>query len=206
MSYERKDHYYRRAKAAGYRSRAAYKLLDLARRHRLIRPGDHVLDLGAWPGGWVQVAAELAGPQGRVIGVDLVPIAPLALPGLVLLQGDVREPSTVDRIVQEAGGRIDVVLSDMAPKLSGVRATDEARSAELVSTALAIAHRLLRSGGRFLAKAFMGSEVDRLQVEMRDAFAEVKRAHSAASRSGSAEIYLVGIGFRSIAQKSSTAS
>lgn len=195
MAYQRKDRFYRQAKGAGYRSRAAYKLLELAQRHRLVRRGDHVVDLGAWPGGWLQVAAELAGREGRVVGVDVVRIDPLAESNVVCLQGDVREPSVRAELTRLCGGRVDVVLSDMAPKLTGVRSTDEARAAELAAVALALAGEILRPGGRLLLKTFMNRDTEALVSAMRSAFREVTRTRPEASRAGSAELYLVGSGF-----------
>ena len=136
MAYQRKDAFYARAKHAGYRSRAAYKLLELAPRYKLIQRGDRVVDLGAWPGGWLQVAAELAGPKGIVIGVDLRPIDPLPAP-VTTITGDARAPAVLDQIRARADGRVNVILSDMAPALSGVRDRDIAQSVELAEVALA---------------------------------------------------------------------
>jgi len=196
MAYKRKDGFYRRAKEAGYRSRAAYKLIELSRRHRLIRPGDRVVDLGAWPGGWMQVAAELVGSSGWVVGVDLVPVNPVANPVATCLRGDVRDPSVQEEIVRLSGGKVDVVLSDMAPKLTGVRATDTVRSAELAQVACEIATRLLRPDGRFLLKTFVSPETDALVTSLRGSFAAVRRARPEATRSGSAEVYIVALGFQ----------
>lgn len=196
MKYERKDAFYARAKAAGYRSRAAYKLLDLAARHRLIRRGDRVLDLGAWPGGWLQVAAELVGPGGRVVGVDLRPID--ALPGTVVsvLVGDARQEDLRRELAIRIGGRADVLLSDMAPKLSGVAAKDGAAAADLAAATLEIADSLLKRKGRLLMKLFMGGETELVLREARRCFERVKLTRPEASRKGSSEMYLLGIGFR----------
>jgi len=196
MGYERKDGFYRRAKRTGYRSRAAYKLIELSRQHRLIRPGNSVVDLGAWPGGWLQVAAELVGPRGRVVGVDLVAIAPLSDPVVTCLTGDVRESRVQEEIARLAGGKADVVLSDMAPKLTGIRVTDHARSAELAHLAFTVATQLLRPRGRLLLKAFTSRDADELVSAVRQRFTEVKRSRPKATRSGSAEIYIVGLDFR----------
>jgi 23S rRNA (uridine2552-2'-O)-methyltransferase len=196
MAYKRKDGFYRRAKEAGYRSRAAYKLIELSRRHRLIRPGDRVVDLGAWPGGWLQVAAELVGPGGRVVGVDLVSINPVANPVATCLMGDVRDPSVQEEIARLIGSKVDVVLSDMAPKLTGVRATDVVRSAELAQVACQIGTHLLRSNGRLLLKTFVSPDTDALVAALRGSFAAVRRARPEATRSGSAEFYIVALGFQ----------
>jgi 23S rRNA (uridine2552-2'-O)-methyltransferase len=194
--YRRKDAYYERAKAAGYRSRAAFKLLELAQRYRLIQRGDHVVDLGAWPGGWLQVAATLVGERGRVVGVDLVAIGPLSTPVVTCLRGDVNDPAVQDEIIARSGGRIDVVLSDMAPKLSGIRATDTARGETLAQSAADLAHRILRREGRLLLKMFSSAETDALIARLRPCFQSVKVTRPQASRAGSAELYVIGLGHR----------
>jgi 23S rRNA (uridine2552-2'-O)-methyltransferase len=195
MTYQRKDAFYARAKDAGYRSRAAYKLLELAPRYRLIRRGNHVVDLGAWPGGWLQVAAQLAGPQGRVVGVDLQPIDRLS-GSVETVAGDAGDPAVQERIRTLCGGRVDVVLSDMAPKLSGVRDRDTAQAVALAEAALDIAAQLLTPGGRLLLKVFTAPETDALVRAARPRFETVKLTRPEASRKGSAELYLVALGFR----------
>src|SRR5690349_12240193 len=125
MTYRRKDTHYRRARAAGYRARSSYKLLELDARFRLLHAGDRVVDLGAWPGAWLQVARECVGPGGRLVGVDVVPVDPLPAANVALVTGDVREPATLCEVLARLDGTAaDVVLSDLAPKLTGVRATD----------------------------------------------------------------------------------
>ncbi len=195
MAYRRKDSYYDRAKAAGYRSRAAWKLLELARRYQLIRRGDHVVDLGAWPGGWLQVAAELTGERGRVVGVDLQPIEPLGRAQVHTVVGDATDPAVQETLRERCGGRIDVVLSDMAPKLSGVRDRDAARATALALEAIAIADRLLAPGGRLLVKVFSGAEHEVLSAA-RAVFTSAKLTKPEASRKESAEMYLVCTGRR----------
>ncbi|MGH7769302.1 MAG: SAM-dependent methyltransferase, partial [Candidatus Binatia bacterium] len=130
MAYQPKDAFYRKAKKEGYRSRAAYKLLELGRRFHLIKPGDRVVDLGAAPGGWLQVAAELTGPKGKVVGIDLQPTQPFHEPNIVVLQGDATSEECAKKIAELLGGPVDCVLSDLAPKLSGIRDADIARSVE----------------------------------------------------------------------------
>jgi 23S rRNA (uridine2552-2'-O)-methyltransferase len=196
MAYERKDSFYARAKAAGYRSRAAYKLAELARRYHLIRPGDRVLDLGAWPGGWLQVAAEMAGPRGLVVGVDVAPIEPLSLANVRFVQGDVADERVRESIAKECGGNIDVLLSDMAPKLTGVRARDQARSAELVAVAVEIAEQLLRRRGNLLVKIFQSDDVEPSLARMRQRFRTVKLTRAEATRKGSAEHYAIALDFQ----------
>jgi len=201
MAYQRKDTYYARAKASGYRSRAAFKLQELARKYQLIRRGDHVVDLGAWPGGWLQIAAELAGPRGCVVGVDLQPIDTLPAPTVATLLGDARDAAVQDALLDRCGGRVDVVLSDMAPKLSGIRDRDMARAAELTETGLAVAERLIAPGGRLLMKVFSGAESAAL-VAARRLFSSAKLTKPEASRKESAELYLIGLGRKTDAARS----
>ncbi len=196
MAYERKDAFYRRAKSVGYRSRAAYKLAEMVQRERLIRRGDRVVDLGAWPGGWMQVAAEAVGPEGRVVGVDLVEITPLAQVWARTVFGDVADENVQGRALELLGGQADVLLSDMAPKLSGVRARDEARAAELVHLALGAAVRLLRPGGRMLLKVFTGSDSGDLLRGIAARFDKVRMTRPEATRKGSSELYAVTAGYR----------
>ncbi|MBI1814261.1 MAG: RlmE family RNA methyltransferase [Deltaproteobacteria bacterium] len=193
--YQRKDAFYARAKAAGYRSRAAYKLIELDQRFHLLHSGDHVVDLGAWPGGWLQVAAERVGPRGVVVGVDLKPIDSLS-PPVVCVVGDVREIATLDAVRRHCADRVDAVLSDLAPKLSGVRATDAARAAELGDVAMGAAESLLCPGGRLLMKLFQGAETATRLRRLRERFGSVKVTRPEATRSGSAEIYVAALGFR----------
>ncbi len=195
MTYRRRDSYHRRAKAAGYRARSAYKLAELDRRFGLLAAGDWVVDLGAWPGGWLQVAAERVGPGGRVIGVDLMEIPRLPQPTVSLLVGDVRDATTLAEVRRRLGRPADVVLSDLAPKLTGVRASDEARRAELIDAALDALPRLLRPGGRLLMKLFMDPGYDRTAAQVRGAFASVRTTRPAATRAGSAELYVVAAGY-----------
>jgi 23S rRNA (uridine2552-2'-O)-methyltransferase len=174
MGYRRKDAYYRRARAAGYRARSAYKLAELDARFRILHPGDVVVDLGAWPGGWLQVAAERVGARGHVVGVDVADVEPLPNANVRTLTADVRAPETIAALAAMLGRPADVVLSDLAPKLTGVRATDEARGAELV----------MGTGYRATVEA------------MKTAFAEVRTTRSEATRERSAELYLVGRRYR----------
>ncbi|MFN8625437.1 MAG: RlmE family RNA methyltransferase [Candidatus Binatia bacterium] len=193
--YQRKDAVYRRAKGAGYRSRAAFKLLELAQRGRLLRSGDHVVDLGAWPGGWLQVAAQLVGPSGKVVGVDLQPIESLPQANVVTVVGDIDSASTQASILRACAGRVDVMLSDLAPKLSGIRSRDEARVQALAETAMALAETLLRPGGILVVKLFMSPNLPQYVEALRASFANVRTARVEATRRGSAEIYVVGKGY-----------
>lgn len=199
--YERRDRFYRKAKAEGLRSRAAFKLEDLDR--RLLRAGDRVLDLGCWPGGWLQVAARRVGEQGRVVGVDLRKLDPIGLAHVRLLQGDVADEATLDAIGRALEGPADVVLSDMSPALSGIRDCDEARASELVRLALCVIDRMLRAGGSFVCKVFMNSQYGEVREAIRRRFDDVSATRSQATRKGSAELYVIARGFRGSAVSSS---
>lgn len=194
--YQRKDAFYQRAKETGYRSRAAFKLLELVRRGRLLHAGDHVVDLGAWPGGWLQVAARLVGPNGKVVGVDLQPIKPLAQANVVTLVGDIGAVSTQESIAEACQGRVDVILSDLAPKLSGIRARDETRAQALAGVALVVAAKLLRAGGTLVVKVFMSPDLSQYVDDLRARFEDVRTCRVEATRRGSAEVYVVAKGFR----------
>jgi 23S rRNA (uridine2552-2'-O)-methyltransferase len=146
--YDRKDAAWRAARQAGLRSRAGIKLEDLDARFRLFAPGAHVVDFGCWPGAWLQVASSRVGPEGRVVGVDLVAVAPLGLANVTTIEGDACDAVVQQRVLDAAGGRVDVVLSDLAPKLTGIRSTDDAREEALVETAIAFASRVLPPRGR----------------------------------------------------------
>jgi 23S rRNA (uridine2552-2'-O)-methyltransferase len=191
MPRKKRDLFYNKAKQMGYRSRASFKLQFINDKYRLIRPGDTVVDLGAAPGGWLQVAKELSG--GTVIGVDLQKIEPLE--GVVTIKGDMTAPETQAKIFELAADSVDVVLSDAAPNLSGNWALDHARSIDLGRVALDVASRLLRPGGNFVAKVFQGDMYDDYLNAVRQRFASATAYKSRASRQQSAEIYVIGKGF-----------
>ncbi|HEX9193765.1 MAG TPA: RlmE family RNA methyltransferase [Burkholderiales bacterium] len=185
------DPYVHRAKAHGYRSRAAYKLMEIAERDGLARPGDAVVDLGAAPGGWAQALAERVGRSGRVVAVDLLEVAPI--PGVVVIRGDFRDEAVLKRVEAALRGRgLDLVVSDMAPNLSGVSATDQARSIALCELALEFARAHLKPDGAFLVKVFQGAGYPEFLAAMRGAFVEVASRKPGASRAGSSEMYLLG--------------
>ena len=196
MPYQRHDAHFRRARAAGYRARSAYKLIELDDRFRILRPGDLVADLGAWPGAWLQVAAERVGPAGRVVGMDLSRVTPLGAPHVTVLVGDVRDPGAIAALREALGGRASVVLSDLAPKLTGVRDTDAARTTELALAALDATAELLRPRGRMLIKLFMNSDFPALIDRMRRSFTQVRTTKPEATRRASSEVYALGHGFR----------
>jgi 23S rRNA (uridine2552-2'-O)-methyltransferase len=188
-SYRLRDAYYKKAKQQCYRSRAAYKLLELQERFRIFRAGESVVDLGAAPGGWLQVAVKLVGPSGKVLGVDLQPIERLNQKNIIIVQGDITTPETEQRIMEYLDRPADSVICDIAPKLTGIRDADEARSLELNRTALAVAKRLLRAGGSFLIKSFVSEELRSFAAELEKQFRSVQRSRPDASRKGSSEIY-----------------
>lgn len=189
MKYKLRDPYYKKAKQEGYRSRAAYKLLELQERFRIFKTGQLVVDLGAAPGGWIQVAATLVGPSGKVLGVDLQPIEAFHQKNIIVVQADIIAAETEQRIMEYLGRPADSVISDLAPKLTGIRDTDEARSLELNRIALGVATRLLRAGGSFLMKSFVSEELRIFSTELETQFGSVQRTRPDASRKGSSEIY-----------------
>jgi len=186
------DLYVQQAKRQGYRSRAAFKLKELARQDRLIRPGMTVVDLGAAPGGWSQVSAELVGPKGRVVAVDILEMAPI--PGVEYIQGDFREDATLRALEGALGGRrVDLVVSDMAPNITGIGVTDQARAAYLVELALEFALKWLKPGGNLLVKTFQGADFQALRERLRRHFSQVLTRKPEASRGRSSEIYLLAM-------------
>ncbi len=203
MSYKLKDAYYKKAKREGYRSRAAYKLTELQQRFRLMKAGDRVVDLGAAPGGWLQIAANYVGPNGKVVGVDLQPIDAFggARP-ISVVQGDITDSAVQQKIVELLGGPADCVLSDLAPRLSGIRDADNARCLELNQTALKVAVRLLRPGGTLLVKSFVNPELQSFTAELKKRFSSVQRTRPEATRQASSEVYFYGAGFRPVNEPS----
>ncbi len=188
------DHYFRRARQEGFAARSVYKLEEIDRRRRLLRKGQRVLDLGAAPGSWLQYAAGRVGPKGRVVGVDLQPLQVKLPPQARALRGDAFELAAAELLA--GGPAFDVLLSDMAPKTTGVPAADAARSAELVLRALALAHEVLRPGGALLAKVFQGGRLPELRQGFRSAFEQVTLEKPKASRAESVEVFLLGQGLR----------
>ena len=179
------DPYVRKAKEQGYRSRAAFKLLEVNEKEKLLRPGKTVVDLGAAPGGWSQVAAQRVQPGGRVIAIDLLEIAPIK--GVTVLRADFRDDALIEAL---AGAKADVVLCDVAPNLSGIPLTDQARQLELGLAAVDFCNKALKQDGAFLVKAFHGSAFNELLEHLRGAFSKVRVIKPAASRGESAETYV----------------
>ena len=191
------DPYVARAKREGYRSRAAYKLLEIDERYHFLKQGQKIVDLGAAPGGWSQVAVRKAGTEqgrGRVIGIDLLAIAPL--PGAEFKVLDFLSPEAPELLKDWLGGRADVVLSDMAANATGHKKTDQLRIAGLVELAADFACEILTDGGVFLAKVFQGGTGHELLARLKCEFAEVRHVKPRASRTGSAELYVLATGFR----------
>ena len=187
------DPYVREAKAKGYRSRAAFKLIELDGKFHFLRKGATVLDLGAAPGGWSQVAAERVGANGRVVAIDLLAIVPLV--GVEILEGDLHDADTVQHVESLLHGNADVVLSDMAAPTTGHRATDHLRTAALFEAALDVAEHVLKPGGTFVGKVFQGGAAGDLLARIRQRFGDVKHVKPPASRAESVELYLVATGF-----------
>lgn len=184
------DKYFRQAKADGYRARSAYKLIALNEKYRLIRAGMTILDLGAAPGSWSQVAAKLG---AQVVAVDLAPIQPLA--GVTTIRGDITQPATVAQIESALGGNADLVMSDVAPATSGVPFVDHARSIELARASLQLAIKFLKSDGKFVVKVFQGEDFDAFIKEVKPHFRQVSVHRPPATRGESSEHFVVGFGF-----------
>ena len=190
------DVYVQQSKMDGYRSRACYKLLEINEKDKLIRPGMTVVDLGSAPGGWSQVAAELVGHKGKVVASDILPMDGLA--GVEFVQGDFTEESVFDEIMAViANHPVDLVISDMAPNMSGMAAMDQPRSMYLVELALDMASQVLKPNGVFVAKVFQGEGFEGLVKDMRSQYKQVITRKPAASRARSKEVYLLGKGFKS---------
>jgi 23S rRNA (uridine2552-2'-O)-methyltransferase len=201
MVYNPRDSYYKKAKQEGYRSRAAYKLLELQQRYRLLKPGDSVVDLGAAPGGWLQVAAKIVGQNGKIIGVDLQTIESFRERNIILLQGDMASAEIQAQIKARLNGPVDCVLSDLAPKLSGIRDADMARCLELNQAALNVAVQLLRPSGSLLIKSFISDDLQSFTAELKKYFSAVQRTKPDATRQGSSEFYFYAKGFLPIVDR-----
>lgn len=192
-----KDEFVKSAQREGYRSRAVYKLLEIQQRDQVLKPGMCVVDLGAAPGGWCQVAQRLVGGSGQVLGLDLLPIDPI--PGVTLLQGDFREASCLQALNDAMRGlQADLVLSDMAPNVSGMAAVDQPRAMYLCELALEFARERLKPDGSLVVKVFQGEGFDAYLKEVRSCFARVVSRKPKASRPKSREMYLVAKGYKGI--------
>lgn len=206
---KKREAYYRRAKREGYRARSAFKLVQIQEKFRIMRKGDTVVDLGAAPGGWSQAALEIAGPTGRVFGVDLQTVRPLE--GAVFLRGDMTKPETVEalrRKLVDSGGRpsAHVVVSDMSPDISGNYDRDQAESVYLCQKALEFAEQVLERGGNLLLKVFEGQDYPELMATLKKKFDVVFPYRPEATRRQSSEVYLVAKGYKGSPAKTRDAS
>jgi 23S rRNA (uridine2552-2'-O)-methyltransferase len=191
--YQRKDHFFNKAKAEGLRARSAFKIEELAKRFQVLRKGARVLDLGAAPGGFLQIIGNAVGPTGWVLGLDLVPIRPFPQAHIETHVADVLADDFDEKMAAWASRPFDSVVSDMAPKTTGIRTTDEARSLRLAGKALEIAIAHSKVGGTFIAKLFMGGDFELFRSELREHYEEVKIVRPEATRGGSVEVYVVGL-------------
>lgn len=190
------DQFVKRAQREGYRARAAYKLMEIDDKDQLIKPGMTIVDLGAAPGSWSQVAAERLKGNGRVIALDLLEMQPLA--GVEFIQGDFREDAVLQQLENSLNGKpVDLVIADMAPNISGISVVDQSRAAYLTELALEFSMKWLKPGGHFLVKVFAGSGFDEIVKNMRSQFEKVVTRKPKASRDRSSEVYLLGLKRRS---------
>lgn len=187
------EHYYKLAKKMNYRSRASFKIMQIDDRFGIFKEGDSVVDLGAAPGGWLQVAKERVGESGKVIGVDLRPIKPMD--GVITIVGDITDDNTMVELLEKFGGKADVILSDMAPNIAGAYSTDHARSINLCMFAVNVCDRILKKDGKLVMKVFMGDMFPSLKRELEKRFQSVKVHSPDASRPTSSEIYVIAKGF-----------
>lgn len=191
------DPYVARAKREGYRSRAAFKLLEIDEKYHILKPGQRIVDLGAAPGGWSQIAAKKVGPKGKVVGIDLLPIDPMA--GVDFIELDFLDESAPGKLIELLGGPADVVMSDMAANTTGHKKTDHLRIIGLAEAAIYFAREILAPGGAFVAKVFQGGTENQLLADLKRDFSVVRHVKPAASRADSAELYVLATGFRGAA-------
>lgn len=195
--YDRKDEFHQRAKREGYRSRAAYKLEEIQKRTQILKRGAKVFDLGCWPGGWLQVASKLVGKKGRIVGIDLAELdPPLPEKNVEFLCADLAADATPDALLALLGGPANVVLCDAAPKLTGVRSTDRAHEEALLEAVEAMLPKLLRPGGNLLIKLLESPEAQVIEKRLKSNFGKARSLKPEASRKGTTERYLVGLGLR----------
>ncbi|MGB9728520.1 MAG: RlmE family RNA methyltransferase [Thermoprotei archaeon] len=195
MKKERKDGYYWMAKREGFRSRAAYKLLQINRRFHVMKPGDKVIDLGAAPGGWTQVARLIVGESGFILSIDINDFEPLPYENVKILNLDITDENASEQILKRLKDKADVVLCDAAPKVSGIWDLDHQRQLRLVEAALRIAYNVLKSNGNFVTKIFEGAESKQIVNKAKELFKQVYLHRPPATRSSSSEIYLICKGF-----------
>lgn len=187
---KKKEHFYKEAKRVGYRARSAFKLKQIQNKFKILRKDDTVIDLGAAPGGWSQVAKEIVGEEGIVVGIDLSPIKPIH--GITFLKGDMTKETSIKDLIKIIGGKkVDVVLSDMSPDISGAYSIDHARSIFLSEQALITAELFLKTGGNFICKVFSGEDLQDFVKKVNEKFASVRQFNPAASRKSSSEVYII---------------
>ncbi len=203
--YQPRDKFYRKAREKGLPSRAAFKLSELLARYRLIRPGARVLDLGCAPGGWLVILSGAVGLRGRVVGLDLAPCREMP-PNVTTLAGDLRDPAIRAAALERLGGPADLVTSDISPKLTGIRARDQAVVGELLDLALEVARQALRPGGAMVAKIFMSADFKNIIANFERCFRKVETTRTEATRPGSAELYIIARDFRTAETLTSPAS
>jgi 23S rRNA (uridine2552-2'-O)-methyltransferase len=196
MNQRKNEFYYRKAKKENLRSRASFKLLQAAKKHKFIKPGDVILDLGASPGGWTKAALQLVEDSGFILAVDIKDIEPFAAPNAVAIEADITEQTTIDQIQKLLPRNPDVVISDISPNVSGIWELDHARQIDLAEHSLDIARKVLRQGGSFFVKVFQGSSTQKFVEETKRSFGFVKMVKPKASRSKSAELYVLGMNYR----------
>jgi 23S rRNA (uridine2552-2'-O)-methyltransferase len=192
----KREYYYRKAKSENFRSRASYKLLQAVEKYEFIKPGYIILDLGASPGGWTQAALQLVEESGFVLAVDIKPITPFDSLNALVLTGDITEPKTLQDIQKFLPSQPDVVISDISPNVSGIWELDHARQIDLANHALKIARSVLKTKGNFFVKVFQGGTTKKFVDETKRNFSFVKLVKPKASRSKSAELYVLGMNFR----------
>lgn len=195
--YDRQDKFYRQAKEEGFASRAAYKLQEIDKKFHLLKRGSRVLDLGAWPGGWLQIAGPIVGSSGVVVGIDLKEIEELKVPAkFKSVVGDVSDETVLQQALDFSGKPFDVILSDMSPKITGIRIVDEGALSNIYDMALGAAYKCLRQGGCLVVKAFKGNEGHQFSLRLKEVFNIVKRCELESTRKSSNEYYIVGLNFK----------
>lgn len=188
---KKKEYFYNEAKRKGYRSRSAFKLKQIQKKYKIIEKNDYVLDIGAAPGGWSQVVNEIISDKGKIIGVDLLSIEPIN--GVIFLQNDITKKSTIEKIQNIiSNNKIDVIISDVSPNISGNYSIDQAKSIFLCKNILSLADKILKENGNFICKLFMGEDFENFLKEFKIKFRYVKLYSPPASRKSSSEIYLIG--------------
>lgn len=192
----RKDQFYKLAKERGYRSRSAFKLLQAVRKYQFMKSGDKVVDLGAAPGGWLQVSRQIVGREGFVLGIDTEPVSELPWTNVKALVADITNGSLDSIIIHNIGSKVDVVISDVSPKISGAWDVDHARQLYLAERSLEIARMVLKTNGNFFVKAFHGPDLKTYQDGLKEHFEEVRFVKPPASKQRSSEIYVLAMGYR----------